>query len=47
MLPADQAEELKGKLESEIEVLRYAQVYMKLGELIEGDFFNHYIKSGA
>ncbi|KAF2765042.1 hypothetical protein EJ03DRAFT_280822 [Teratosphaeria nubilosa] len=25
---------------------KYASVYLKLGDIIEGDFFNHYIKSG-
>ena len=47
MLPTDQAEDLKGNLEKNVGMLQYAQVYMKLGELIDGDFFNHYVKSGT
>jgi ribonuclease P/MRP protein subunit RPP40 len=47
VLPTDQAEDLKSSLEKDVGVLQYTQVYMKLSELIEGDFFNHYIKSGT
>lgn len=47
MLPTNQAKDLKGDLEKNVGVVKYAQVYMKLSELIDGDFFNHYIKSGT
>ena len=46
VMPSSQADDMNSKLDSGIGTLQYAQVYMKLNEVIEGDFFNHYIKSG-
>lgn len=46
VVPKDLAEQLNGALRDGAGTLRYARVNMKLSELIEGDFFNHYIKTG-
>jgi hypothetical protein len=37
---------IQQKLDGERGVLRYARVNMSLAEMLSGDFFNHYIKSG-
>ena len=47
MLPSEQAEDVKGNLQKGVGELQYARLYMKLSELIEGDLFNQYIKSGT
>ncbi|KAF2264476.1 hypothetical protein CC78DRAFT_494908 [Lojkania enalia] len=47
ILPEELYEIVRARLESEpVGQLQYAQVNMKLGELLEGDFFNEYIKKG-
>ena len=46
VLPKDNADLLKQSLVDGVGTLHYAKVYMKLSDLIEGDFFNQYIKSG-
>lgn len=47
LLPASEAQQaLHDKLAASDGVLRYARVYMKLIEIISGDFFNSYIKAG-
>lgn len=46
MLPSAQSEDFKAKIKEDAGALQYAKVYMKLVELIQGDFFNQYIKSG-
>lgn len=46
VLPKSDAETLKQTLSDVKGTLQYAKVYMTLGDLIEGDFFNHYIKTG-
>lgn len=33
--------------EDEVDRVRYARVYMKLGELLNGDFFTEYVKKGT
>jgi len=40
---------VRGRLESDDGAARgvYAKVYMKLGEVLEGDFFSGYIKQGV
>ena len=47
VLPAAAAEDFQKALESGIGTLQYARVHMKLLEVVEGDFFNQYIKSGT
>ncbi|KAK4962220.1 hypothetical protein LTR28_004640 [Elasticomyces elasticus] len=46
LLPAELYDTIREKLHGDACALKYARVNMKLGELIEGDFFNHYIKTG-
>ncbi|KAK4999082.1 hypothetical protein LTR66_001799 [Elasticomyces elasticus] len=46
LLPAELYDTIREKLHGDACTLKYARVNMKLGELIEGDFFNHYIKTG-
>jgi ribonuclease P/MRP protein subunit RPP40 len=47
MLPQDAAVKLKQHLSARgHDVLRYCKVFMKLGDLLHGDFFNQYIKTG-
>lgn len=36
---------VRNELDGTIGEFHYARVYMSLGEIIEGDFFNHYIKT--
>jgi ribonucleases P/MRP protein subunit RPP40 len=40
------AGKLKECLKDGKDTLRYARVYMKLSNLVEGDFFDQYIKAG-
>lgn len=37
---------VRKELDGTVGEFHYARVYMSLGEIIEGDFFNHYIKTG-
>lgn len=46
ILPAAQSDGFKVDIDKDVGPLQYAKVYMKLGELIQGEFFNQYIKSG-
>lgn len=46
ILPETTARSLEKHLEDDIGTVRYLKVYMKLSEVIDGDFFNQYIKSG-
>jgi hypothetical protein len=39
-------EALKRNIASDNGTHKYAKVYMKLEDIVDGDFFNHYIKSG-
>ena len=47
LLPRDGANALQQILVDGAGTLQYAKVLMKLSDLIEGDFFNQYIKSGS
>ncbi|KAF2733175.1 hypothetical protein EJ04DRAFT_277525 [Polyplosphaeria fusca] len=47
VLPEEIYELVKTELEAGDEArLQYSRVYMKLGELLEGDFFSEYVKNG-
>lgn len=49
ILPEEIYEIVKGHLEGEDGAAAhgvYARVYMKLGEVLQGDFFTEYIKKG-
>ena len=46
VLPQDNANKLKETFTTGLSALQYAKVYIKLSEIIEGDFFNQYIKTG-
>lgn len=45
-MPETAATTLQKLLEANLGTLRYLKVYMKLSDVIDGDFFNQYIKSG-
>lgn len=45
-MPASSGRDIQESLDSAVGTLLYAQVYMKVSEIIEGDFFNQYVKSG-
>jgi ribonucleases P/MRP protein subunit RPP40 len=47
VMPTDRAEAFKKSLDSNGGTLQYAKVYMTPRDLLEGDFFNQYIKSGT
>lgn len=47
LLPEDAATKLQQQLDNGKGTLQYARVYMKPSEVIEGDFFNQYIKAGT
>ena len=42
----DDANDPTKSITKEIETFHYAKVYMKLIDLVEGGFFNRYIKAG-
>ncbi|KAK0659842.1 Ribonuclease P protein subunit p40 [Lasiodiplodia hormozganensis] len=46
VLPDEVYEVVRKELDGTVGEFHYARVYMSLGEIIEGDFFNHYIKTG-
>ncbi|KAK5123089.1 hypothetical protein LTR85_003286 [Meristemomyces frigidus] len=46
VLPEDAASRFRQVLAGGIGTLQYARVHMKLSEIVEGDFFAQYIKSG-
>ncbi|KAK5690856.1 hypothetical protein LTR97_012017 [Elasticomyces elasticus] len=46
LIPESSLERLKTGLAANKGNSRYARVFMKIEELIEGDFFNHYVKAG-
>ncbi|KAF7589323.1 hypothetical protein BBP40_004476 [Aspergillus hancockii] len=46
VLPEAIYKTVESSLEAKLPKLRYARVYMSLSSLLEGDFFNTYIKSG-
>lgn len=46
LLPKDVCKAFEAKLKDN-GTTRYAKVYMKLGDIVEGDFFSDYIKTGA
>ncbi|KAF2717749.1 hypothetical protein K431DRAFT_232368 [Polychaeton citri CBS 116435] len=46
VVPSEVALALQEAVTQEKAALQYARVHMKLGDIIEGDFFNTYIKSG-
>ncbi|KAK5678269.1 hypothetical protein LTS10_009441 [Elasticomyces elasticus] len=46
LIPESNLERLKTGLAGDKGNSRYARVFMKIGELIEGDFFDHYVKTG-
>ncbi|KAL2865479.1 ribonuclease P protein subunit p40 [Aspergillus lucknowensis] len=45
-LPRDVYSSIESSLESKLPKLRYARLHMALSSLVEGDFFNTYIKAG-
>ncbi|KAL4811223.1 ribonuclease P 40kDa subunit-domain-containing protein [Aspergillus unguis] len=45
-LPRELYSSIEGSLEAKLQKLRYARLSMALPSLVEGDFFNTYIKSG-
>lgn len=46
LLPETAYAAIETSLNSKLQKLRYARVFMSLSNLLEGDFFNTYIKSG-
>lgn len=46
ILKETSAKKFEKQLENDIGTLRYLKVYMKLSEVIDGEFFNQYIKAG-
>ncbi|TKA76893.1 hypothetical protein B0A49_01298 [Cryomyces minteri] len=46
ILPSELYELIKHELDGDVGTLRYSRVNMSLGEIISGDFFNHYVKIG-
>ncbi|KAL1644742.1 hypothetical protein SLS58_004205 [Diplodia intermedia] len=46
MLPDEVYEVIRQELDAAAGKFHYARVYLSLGEIIDGDFFNHYIKTG-
>ncbi|KAK4916937.1 hypothetical protein LTR49_015112 [Elasticomyces elasticus] len=46
LIPESSLERLRAGLVGDNGNSRYARLFMKIGELIEGDFFNHYVKTG-
>ncbi|OJD37804.1 ribonuclease p 40kda subunit [Diplodia corticola] len=46
ILPDDVCESIRQELDGDAAKFHYARVYMSLGQIIDGDFFNHYIKTG-
>ncbi|PIG85550.1 hypothetical protein AARAC_007744 [Aspergillus arachidicola] len=46
ILPEATYKSIEGSLNTKLPKLRYARVFMSLSSLLEGDFFNTYIKSG-
>ncbi|KAL1634955.1 hypothetical protein SLS56_002038 [Neofusicoccum ribis] len=46
ILPEEIYELIKQELDGAAGTFHYARVIMSLGEIIDGDFFNHYIKTG-
>ncbi|KAK3639987.1 hypothetical protein LTR56_012161 [Elasticomyces elasticus] len=46
LIPGSSLERLKAGLVGDSGKSGYARVFMKIGELIEGDFFKHYVKTG-
>ncbi|KAK7624572.1 ribonuclease P 40kDa subunit-domain-containing protein [Phyllosticta citricarpa] len=46
ILPREVHEAVKQQLDGNVGSFQYARVYMTLGEIVEGDFFNDYIKTG-
>lgn len=47
ILPADVYTDIQAKLDAKLEQPRYARVFMSPSDILEHDFFNTYIKSGA
>ncbi|KAH0544956.1 hypothetical protein FGG08_000882 [Glutinoglossum americanum] len=46
ILPAELYEIIRQDLEREISTVKYSRVILALSELLDGDFFNQYIKTG-
>ncbi|KAK1074727.1 hypothetical protein LTR12_008899 [Friedmanniomyces endolithicus] len=46
LLPQSNLSKLQDELGEGKGTFQYARVHMKLSDIIEGDFFNHYIKAG-
>lgn len=46
VLPESTYDAIKEQFEGDVGSFHYARVYMTLGEIIDGDFFNDYIKTG-
>jgi len=46
VIPQNAADQFEAAFATSVGSLKYARVNMKLGEIIEGEFFNHYIKTG-
>ncbi|GIK03148.1 hypothetical protein Aspvir_007217 [Aspergillus viridinutans] len=46
ILPEEVYSSIKGSLDAKVQKLRYARVFMSPSALLEGDFFNTYIKTG-
>lgn len=47
ILPEELYEVIQQRLDDDMGTLRYARVFMKLGEILSGDFFNLHIKKGT
>ena len=46
IVPEEVYASVQSALESKLQKLRYGRVFMSLSSLLEGEFFNTYIKSG-
>ncbi len=47
ILPAELLDAMESKLEGDKGCVRFAKVMMSLEQVVEGDFFNTYVKKGA
>ena len=46
MLSAEAYDAIRPRIEERLPKFEYQKVDMSLGQILEGDFFNQYIKSG-
>jgi len=47
LVPKSAFQVLQDELSSDLYRLQYAKVHLKLKDIIDGDFFNQYIKTGT